>query len=160
MSIYDCEYGLWRSNTRNHVYKDLEMHLIRSHSIFHPWGGVTAPGDGYEENLKPVDDLPPATAITRISPVSSGRLLVSGTASENGAVARVVVNGQAARSVRGKFDEWEIELDGATGCKGGVEIRAHSEDVAGNVEKLPHVVRFDFPTDDEPRNPNGGTASR
>ena len=47
-----------------------------------------------------------------------------------------------------------------TGDRKAVEIRAHSEDIAGNVEKLPHVVRYTDPTGDEPRKPNGGTASR
>jgi hypothetical protein len=157
MSVYDSEYGLWRSNTRNHVYKDLEMRLIRSHSIFHPWGGMPTAGEGYEENLKPLDDLPPATAITRASSTGPGKLLVVGTASENGSVARVVVNGRPARSVRGRFDEWEVELDAPSTA--AIEIRARAEDTAGNVEKLPHVLRFECDSDSL-TNPKGRVTSR
>ncbi|APW61567.1 G8 domain-containing protein [Paludisphaera borealis] len=158
MSIYDCEYGLWRSNTRRHVYNNLEMRVIRSHSIFHPWGGFPTAGEGYEQNLKPVDDLPPATAITGVSASGPSRVVVRGTASENGAVAKVLVNGRPARSVRGRFDEWEVEIDGVGGD--GIDLSAHAEDVAGNVEKLPHVVHFPIDPNDAIANPKGRAASR
>jgi hypothetical protein len=79
------------------------------------------------------DDLPPATVITSVSK-KDGKLVVRGTASDNGTVKRVTVNGKEARSVAGNFAEWEIALDSAN------ELKAHSEDAQGNVEKTPMVV--------------------
>jgi hypothetical protein len=83
--------------------------------------------------LSPVDDLPPATVITSIE-LRGDKLLVRGIVSDNGEVARVVVNGQNAK-LDSATGTWEIELPK------GSEVKAHAEDAAGNVEKLEHVVR-------------------
>lgn len=80
-----------------------------------------------------VDDLPPATVITSVTK-KDGKLVVRGTATDNGTVKRVLVNGKEAQSVAGNFGEWEIALDSAT------ELKAQAEDAAGNVEKTPAVV--------------------
>jgi hypothetical protein len=85
--------------------------------------------------LDPVDDLPPATVITHVIR-KDGKWLVRGTTSDNGTVKRVLVNGREARSLSPNFAEWEIILD----TTGDGRITAHAEDVAGNVEKLPHSV--------------------
>ena len=60
-----------------------------------------------------------------------------GTTSDNGPVKGVTVNGRAARALRPGFAEWEIVLDAG---QAGRQLRAHAEDAAGNVEKLPHVM--------------------
>ncbi len=78
--------------------------------------------------LDPVDDLPPQTVITHL-----GKGVVRGTASDNGEIRRVIVNGREAKAVAPNFAEWEISLE-ATG-----RVTAHAEDAAGNVEKTPHV---------------------
>lgn len=83
--------------------------------------------------LDPVDDLPPATVITSVRKVGN-KLLVRGTTSDNGSVKRVLVNGHEAKGTSANYAEWEVELAGNPG-----EIKAHAEDVAGNVEKLVHV---------------------
>lgn len=83
--------------------------------------------------LDPVDDLPPATVITHVIPQKDGKLLVRGTAADNGTITNVVVNGQSARALRPNFAEWQITLEGR-------ELSAHAEDAAGNVERTPHVV--------------------
>jgi hypothetical protein len=84
--------------------------------------------------LQPKDDLAPTTVITHV--VRQGdKLIVRGTAADNGEVTKVIVNGQAARSLRPNYAEWEVTLDAAP------ELRAHAEDAAGNIEKHEHVRR-------------------
>src|SRR5439155_2983483 len=66
--------------------------------------------------LDPIDDLPPATVITHVHRepgergVSTPRLIVRGTTSDNGTVRRVVVNGKEARALVANFAEWEVVL--------------------------------------------------
>jgi hypothetical protein len=67
---------------------------------------------------------------------------VRGTTADNVTVARVLVNGQAARSTSENFSLWEITLDQQSGA--GAKIEAHAEDAAGNVELRPHVVVIGF----------------
>jgi hypothetical protein len=87
--------------------------------------------------LDPVDDRPPATAITHVSRCAPGKLLVRGTTSDNGPVKRVLVNGREAVATARNFAVWEVMLDGMP--PGEVKITAGAEDAAGNVEKLPHT---------------------
>ncbi len=86
--------------------------------------------------LTPVDDLPPATVITQIIP-RGDKLLVRGIVSDNGEVARVLVNGQNA-SLDPATGDWEVELPRSS------EIKASSIDAAGNEEKLVHRVGQPF----------------
>jgi hypothetical protein len=80
-----------------------------------------------------VDDLPPATIITSVTR-KDGKLVVRGSTTDNGTVKKVTVNGKDAKSTAANFSEWEVTLDSAT------ELKAISEDAAGNVEKTPMVV--------------------
>jgi hypothetical protein len=88
--------------------------------------------------LDPVDDLPPATVITFVGQPDHGKLLVRGTASDNGTVTRVLVNGREARALAPNFAEWEITLDRVR--PGDLKLTAHAEDAAGNIERLPHEL--------------------
>jgi hypothetical protein len=88
--------------------------------------------------LDPVDDFPPITVVTHLIPKADG-LIVRGTCSDNGEVAKVVVNGKAAKAIRPNFAEWEIALDDV---RDKTDLRAHAEDAAGNVEPVPHVVTY------------------
>jgi hypothetical protein len=97
-------------------------------------------GVPFPKLLDPVDDLPPTTVITHVRRPAPGKVVVRGTTADNGAVKRVVVNGQEARPLAANFAEWEVTLDVAAGP---VTLRAHAEDAAGNVEPRPHVVRRD-----------------
>jgi hypothetical protein len=94
--------------------------------------GVTFP-----KLLDPVDDLPPATVITHVRK-SGDRIIVRGTTSDNGTVAKVLVNGQPARALAANFAEWEAIL--ATTSASVKDIRAAATDAAGNVEPRPHLV--------------------
>ncbi len=95
----------------------------------------------FPELLKPVDDLPPATLITRITR-DGGKLRIRGIATDNVEVAKVLVNGTEAKITmqHAGVAEWEITLPAATG-----DITAKSRDTAGNEERWPHkIVRGQF----------------
>src|SRR5262249_33494126 len=85
----------------------------------------------------PVDDLPPATAITHVEQQGT-KLIVRGVTSDNGTVGRVTVDGKAARATRPNFAEWEIVLTDVPA--GDFRLAAFAEDAAGNIEQLPHRV--------------------
>jgi hypothetical protein len=89
--------------------------------------------------LEPIDDLPPATVITHVGPLSGGKLTVRGTAADDGTIKKVEVNGVAARPLSANFAEWEATLEGVKAPE--VQLTARAEDAAGNVEKTPHVRR-------------------
>ncbi|MGE3809442.1 MAG: G8 domain-containing protein, partial [Gemmataceae bacterium] len=84
--------------------------------------------------LDPVDDLPPQTIITHVRK-QNGKLIVRGTAADNGTIRRVLVNGKEAKAVDANFATWEVVLDGKP-----AKLSAHAEDEAGNVEKLVHEL--------------------
>lgn len=84
--------------------------------------------------LDPVDDLAPATIITHVRS-QNGKLLVHGTAIDNGTITKVVINGVEAKALQPNFLEWQVEVP-QTG-----EVRGQAFDAAGNVEKIPHIVR-------------------
>ncbi|MBC8117471.1 MAG: hypothetical protein H7062_23990, partial [Candidatus Saccharimonas sp.] len=89
----------------------------------------------FPQPLSPIDDLPPATVITHVTP-RNGKLLVQGTCSDNGSMKRILVNGQTAKATTENFATWEATLD----LNGLSEIVARGEDETGNVELLPHTL--------------------
>ncbi|RUL82961.1 G8 domain-containing protein [Tautonia sociabilis] len=138
LDLYDSEYALWRCVIDRHEYADLKIGRITTMGMFFPRPGRATPADGIV-NLDPVDDLPPTTVITHVLPAgSASRVLVRGTASDDDAIRRVVVNGREAIALRPNFAEWQVELDADPA---GAELIARSEDVAGNVEQTPHILR-------------------
>lgn len=88
--------------------------------------------------LDPVDDLPPTTVITRVDR-QADQLIVVGTSADNGRVARVLVNGQAAEMLADTTGEWRVVL--TADPKSDVELTAQAVDDAGLLEPRPHVVR-------------------
>jgi hypothetical protein len=72
-----------------------------------------------------------------------GKVFVRGTTSDNGPVKQVLVNGQEARPLRPNLAEWEITLSDPH--TEGLQLSAHAEDEAGNVERQPHVMRAQGP---------------
>ncbi len=91
-------------------------------------------GIPFPKLLDPVDDLPPQTIITHVVRQNDGKLLVQGTAADNGTITKVVVNGQPARALRPNFAEWQTIISSS-----GM-VAAHAEDAAGNVERAEHRV--------------------
>jgi hypothetical protein len=92
----------------------------------------------FPQLLDPVDDLPPQTVITHVAKQSDGSYLIRGTAADNGTIARVVVNGQAAKATKDNFAQWEIVIPPA--AIGDGHLAAAAEDSAGNVEQLKHTI--------------------
>jgi hypothetical protein len=90
--------------------------------------------------LDPVDDQPPTTVILRVTQPGPGKVLVRGVASDNGDIKKVLVNGKEARAVAPNFAEWEVVLEDVR--PGDLKIKAHAEDAAGIVEKVPHTLIF------------------
>ena len=95
-------------------------------------------GVAFPRLLDPVDDVPPATAITYVGPLEGGRLVVRGTTSDNGTVRRVRVNGQEARALAANFAEWEAILTGVR--PGTVKLAAGAEDSAGGLMTTDYVA--------------------
>jgi hypothetical protein len=95
-------------------------------------------GVEFPELLDPVDDHPPATIILSARR-QDGKLVVKGVSHDNGEVADVTVNGQAAKIVSqtAGVADWEITL--AADAK---KIVAHAADAAGNVEQRKHELKL------------------
>ncbi len=93
----------------------------------------------FPQLLDPVDDLPPATAISSIHP-SGGKLIVTGYTIDNEDVAAITVNGQVAKATGGApgVVDWTATIDAPADGK----IIAHAIDNAGNAEKVGHVQLF------------------
>ncbi|MEM7306427.1 MAG: G8 domain-containing protein [Planctomycetota bacterium] len=142
MDLYDSQYGIWRSVISLHEYRDLSFEKIYTSPIYYPMGGY-GPRIGLDGGrpsfpvLDPVDDLPPATVILGVDEVE-GALRVHGRTIDNGAVARVVVNGHEAIDRRAEFAEWTAVVP-ESALEEGV-LRAFATDRAGNVELRPHVL--------------------
>ncbi len=91
----------------------------------------------FPELLHPIDDLPPATIITRIDEIGD-RLKIQGTTHDNGTIKTVTVNGQPAQ-IHGQqhgVADWTIEVTKTP------ELSAAATDVAGNRELNAHVLKL------------------
>src|SRR5262249_37422428 len=111
LDIADAEYGLWRPVYERHAYRAVALDRLEVHKEFAARGQAPRAAD-FPRPLDPVDDLPPATVITRVRRAGAGMLEVGGTTSDNGTVTRVRVNGTEARAVRPNFAEWVVVLEG------------------------------------------------
>jgi len=137
VDIYEAAYGVWRPVYERHAYRNMHFDQVERHQYFTPGKKEGPPNqaDDFPKPLNPVDDLPPTTVITHVRRAEDGKLAVRGSTADNGAVSRVVVNGTTATAVAANFAEWEAVVANAP------ELKAHAEDVAGNVEPLPHTVK-------------------
>ena len=139
-SVSNAEYGIWRTPTEHHMYHGMNFINVKE-ANFTGQGNVRDIGLPKEVDpsaVKFVDDLPPQTVITSISHFADGKVLVRGTSSDNGAIKQVLLNGQPATAARPNFAEWEFTCD----APADLTFKAAAEDIAGNVEKLAHVVRL------------------
>jgi hypothetical protein len=91
--------------------------------------------------LDPVDDLPPATIITSAQ-LQDGKVIVTGITHDNGEIAEVVVNGQAAEivSTNAGVADWRISLEGSDAGK----VIAFAKDKSGNIEQAAHERTVDI----------------
>jgi hypothetical protein len=143
LDVRNAEYGVWRPVFLRHAYRGLTFTEVPDNTRYAFTDAAPPKEADYPKPLAPVDDLPPITVITDVRPVGSGTLVVRGTTSDNGAVAKVLVNGRPAQSLRANFAEWEVVLKDVR--PGEVRLTAHAEDAAGNVEKRPHVMAVRVP---------------
>ncbi|WP_422931178.1 G8 domain-containing protein [Singulisphaera sp. PoT] len=148
MDLYDSQYGIWRTVMDHHEYSSLKMDRIISMGIFLPRPGRSAKDDPISF-LQPVDDFPPSTMITGVTPIESTsglgrRVRVRGASCDNSEIRRVLVNGHEASPTRQNFAEWELELELTQGES--QTITAHAEDSAGNREKVPHAIPLSSPS--------------
>jgi hypothetical protein len=120
---------------------------VSSDPAYRPIAGWTGPealtaeskeAVAFPEILAPVDDLPPATLITRIIPSADGRIEVRGVSHDNGEIAGVTVNGQKAEihSQQAGVADWSVTLAKPAAGK----IEALATDRAGNREQMPHIA--------------------
>jgi hypothetical protein len=84
----------------------------------------------FPQLLQPIDDLPPITVVTSVTRTADG-WLVRGSASDNGEIKQVTVNGVAARPLRDNFAEWEATLP----KQDSIVVVTTARDAAGNVEQ-------------------------
>lgn len=138
LNIHDAEYGVWRPEYKDHVYRGLRFDGVPDKHFYAFTSTNRPPNDEtkFPQPLSPIDDHPPATVVTSVRR-DGDRWLVRGTTIDDGGVARVSVNGVAAKSVEKNFAQWEVELP-ATSGQGTVEITASAADAAGNQELTPH----------------------
>jgi hypothetical protein len=120
-----------------HAYESIKFTNVPD-NLRYAFETAGRPTLGERKPLEPVDDLPPITVITHVTD-KAGKLIVRGTTSDNGTVTKVLVNGSEAKATRPNFAEWEISL---ARPRGGVQIEAHAEDAAGNVEKRGHLMTW------------------
>ena len=92
----------------------------------------------FPQLLDPVDDLPPATVITHVTRQSDGSYLVGGSTSDNGSIARVLVNGQPAKATVDNFAQWQVVVPAPSIHDG--RVVAAAEDSAGNAEQFKHTL--------------------
>jgi hypothetical protein len=136
MLIHNAEYGVWRPEYKDHFYRGVSFSDVPEKNHYAFTTGKPNEESQFPDVAKLADDEPPMTVITYLGPAADGKRLIRGTASDNGRVASVKVNGQSARSLRGDFSEWEIELP----VTGDPKIIAQATDRGGNVEPRPHTV--------------------
>lgn len=136
LTAYNSEYGLWRMDYENCALHNVKLDTIEVNPDFMPYKSTRPPESQFPKPLDPVDDYAPASVITRTLKQEDGRILVRGTASDNGVVKLVSVNGTAAKPVAKNFSEWEVVVppsqDGA--------LVAQAEDADGNKEAKPHRI--------------------
>ncbi len=135
--FYDCLYGMWRCVLDGHEHNNIRYTEVRTPLFFprHARKENTVSDNRPYPEGEPVDDGAPTTVVTGTMRLPSGLVRVRGTTSDDGAVKRVIVNGQDARATRPNFAEWEIDLAADSG-----KIAAHAEDESGNVERSPHQL--------------------
>jgi hypothetical protein len=128
--IRSAQSGPWS------VPASIKMEQISVHKEFSPIGKKPDEAD-FPKPLELLDDSPPVTVITEVRLVD-GKLVVRGTAADNGTIKEVHVNDVPARSVSGNFGQWEVVLPKPQGDV--VKLKVAATDEAGNVEKRPRLL--------------------
>ncbi len=138
--VYDADYGVWRPAYNRHAYHDVSIDKVPPANRYAFVSGPPSSASGdFPAPLTPVDDLPPATVMTHVSPAGVDRLLVRGTTSDNGQILHVTVNGHHVKQLAPNYAQWEVILDAPRDGN----LTAAATDGAGNTEQTPHVKLVD-----------------
>ena len=129
--ISDANYGIWRPVYVHHVYNDVKIDRVEEKLRY-----AFVDGPPPKSTLDPTDDLPPISVITHVQR-SGDKIVVRGTASDDGTIRGVRVNDLDARSVGVNFAEWEVTLPAAAG---EIRLTSRATDAAGHEEARPHRV--------------------
>ncbi|MFO0953613.1 MAG: G8 domain-containing protein [Isosphaeraceae bacterium] len=137
-----CEFAFWRPVYDRHAYQGVRM--SRNRWPYFEEEGQRQEGQPFPAPLRPVDDRPPVTLITRVEPLGGGRVLVAGVSADDGAVQVVRVNGRELRpTAEAGLAEWRVELEGLS--PGPYPVTALTEDAAGHREVTPHRLTVEIP---------------
>lgn len=151
--VHHAHYALWFANYDQHAYRDVRLDDISVNPDFQPIGKQPTAAE-FPGKLKPLDDHPPQSIITHVIPQPDGSLRVRGTATDNGEVKLVQVNGVEAKALRGDFSEWEVVISAATAK---TNLQGRAQDAAGNREPRAHALNR-IGKVWQPMNPAGTTA--
>jgi hypothetical protein len=141
--IAHCDFGLWRPHYDRHAYRDLDV--FQTQWAFFAETGTRPDSAHFPSPLAPIDDRPPFTVMTSISPQGGGKVLVRGVTVDDGEVHAVTVNGRAARPLAVDYSQWEVRLDCGRSASGKLNLVAAASDAAGNRERTPHRVTISLP---------------
>jgi hypothetical protein len=137
----ECRYGFWRPLYFRHAYRNVVNFRVAFPPAYE--SGERAREKDYPLPLRPVDDRPPITVITRIDTRDDGRIVVRGSTLDDGDVKSVQVNGRPASSLGLNFQEWEAVLEPETSAL--TTFVAAALDAAGNAELSPHRLTIRLP---------------
>jgi hypothetical protein len=137
MAIYNAEYGVWRPEYKDHYYRGVSFTDVPEKNYYAFASGKPTNDSHFPDLARLKDDQPPQTIVTFVGSPKNGERLIRGTATDNRGVATVKVNGQPARSLRGDYSEWQIELPVASNV---TQLVAEATDTAANVELRPHII--------------------
>lgn len=135
--VHDADYAIWKPVYARHAYHDVIIDKVPAANHYAFVSGPPSADDAnFPAPLTPVDDLPPATVMTQVLPAASGKLLIRGTASDNGEVVQVTVNGHVVKQLAPNFAEWQVIINAPPDGK----LTSVASDAAGNIEQTPHVL--------------------
>lgn len=152
LNVYRSTYGMWRSVTDRHSYRNLKFSETSNRDMHMPLS-IGIPEE--EQNYGPaqgayytgiggmLDDQPPSTVITHVIP-EDGRIIVRGMTADHSPVQKVTVNGRRAYSLRDNFAEWEVTLD-APAAGQALELSASAIDAGRRAEKTAHHLKYRSP---------------
>ena len=97
LDLAHCDYAVYKANFDRHAYRGLS--IFQCGKRFAEIHGTPPDPAAFPGPLDPVDDHAPVSVITGVEPVGEGRLRVSGSASDDGPIKAVRVNGVEARPI-------------------------------------------------------------
>lgn len=141
LEAVDCTYGIFKTRSDGHEYRNLTMKNIDTAAIFQPWGSSNIKENYFRYVDDAFDDLPPTSVVTSARLLEGNRLRLSGTTADNHRNSTLKINDKDVAASLGEFGEWEATIElpqDATTWEGTVV----ATDAKGNVESRPQLVRW------------------